>query len=54
MVTREALRIAHEKCQFIGTVDRQYDDSYAKTGAKIGSPCACASRTSTPAPRARA
>ena len=37
MVTREALRIAHEKCQFIGTVDRQYDDSYAKTGAKIGS-----------------
>jgi hypothetical protein len=37
MVTREALRIAHEKCQFIGTTDRQYDDSYAKTGAKIGS-----------------
>ena len=37
MVTREALRIAHEKTQFIGTVDRQYDDSYAKTGAKIGS-----------------
>ena len=36
MVTREALRIAHEKTQFIGTVDRQYDDSYAKTGAKIG------------------
>lgn len=35
MVTREALRIAHEKCQFIGTTDRQYDDSYAKTGAKI-------------------
>jgi hypothetical protein len=37
MVTREALRIAHEKSQFIGTTDRQYDDSYAKTGAKIGS-----------------
>ena len=36
MVTREALRIAHEQCQFIGTVDRQYDDSFAKTGAKIG------------------
>lgn len=36
MVTREALRIAHEKCSFIGTVDRQYDDSFAKTGAKIG------------------
>lgn len=37
MVTREALRIAHEKCQFIGTVDRQYDDSFAKKGGKIGS-----------------
>lgn len=37
MITREALRIAHEKCQFIATTDRQYDDSYAKTGAKIGS-----------------
>lgn len=37
MVTREALRIAHEKSQFIGTTDRQYDDSYGKTGAKIGS-----------------
>ena len=36
MVTKEALRIAHEKCQFIGTTDRQYDDSFAKTGAKIG------------------
>jgi hypothetical protein len=36
MVTREALRIAHESCQFIGTTDRQYDDSFAKTGAKIG------------------
>lgn len=37
MVTREALRIAHETSQFISTTDRQYDDSYAKTGAKIGS-----------------
>lgn len=36
MITRESLRIAHEKAQFIGTVDRQYDDSFAKTGAKIG------------------
>jgi len=36
MVTREALRIAHEKCAFISTTDRQYDDSFAKTGAKIG------------------
>jgi hypothetical protein len=37
MVTREALRIAHESCQFIGTTDRQYDSSYGATGAKIGS-----------------
>jgi len=36
MVTREALRIAHEKCSFIGTTDLQYDDSFARTGAKIG------------------
>lgn len=36
MVTRESLRIAHEKCQFIGTIDRQYDDSYKQTGAKHG------------------
>jgi hypothetical protein len=36
MITREALRIAHEKASFIGTTDRQYDDSFAKTGAKIG------------------
>ena len=37
MVTREALRVAHESCQFINTTDRQYDSSFAQTGAKIGS-----------------
>jgi hypothetical protein len=37
MVTREALRVAHESCQFIGTTDLQYDENYAKTGGKIGS-----------------
>ncbi|TFH41274.1 MAG: hypothetical protein E4H01_15220, partial [Lysobacterales bacterium] len=37
MVTREALRVAHEKSVFIKTTDRSYDDSFAKTGAKIGS-----------------
>ncbi len=37
MVAREALAIAHEKCSFIGTTDLQYDDSFAKSGAKIGS-----------------
>lgn len=36
-VTREALRVLHEKIPFIRTVNRQYDDSYAKSGAKIGS-----------------
>ncbi len=36
MVTREALRVAHESCSFISTTDRQYDDSFGKTGAKIG------------------
>lgn len=36
MVTREALRIAHESCSFIDTVDRQYDSSFANTGAKNG------------------
>lgn len=35
-VTREVLRVAHEKLTFLGTVQRQYDDSYAKSGAKIG------------------
>lgn len=32
MVTKEALRIAHESASFIGTVDRQYDDSFKDNG----------------------
>jgi hypothetical protein len=32
MVTKEALRIAHEKATFIGTVDRQYDSSFKDNG----------------------
>lgn len=36
MITREALRILHQKLNFIGTINRQYDDSFAKSGAKIG------------------
>ena len=36
MVTKEALRIAHEKLTFIGTIDRQYDDSFKGTGGKQG------------------
>jgi len=35
-VTRESLRILHQKLNFVGNVNRQYDDSYAKSGAKIG------------------
>lgn len=35
-VTREILRVAHEKSAFISTTNMSYDDSYAKTGAKIG------------------
>jgi len=38
MVTKEALRIAHEKLSFIGTTDLQYDDSFKDNGkGKIGS-----------------
>lgn len=35
-VTREALRVLHQKCNFLGTINRTYDDSFAKDGAKIG------------------
>lgn len=35
-VTREALRVLHAKLKFIGTINRQYDSQYAKSGAKIG------------------
>jgi hypothetical protein len=35
-VTREALRILHQKLNFVGTINRTYDDSFAKEGAKIG------------------
>lgn len=35
-VTRRALMVLHQKLNFIGTINRQYDDSFAKSGAKIG------------------
>jgi hypothetical protein len=35
-VTREALRILHQKLNFVGNINRQYDDSFANAGAKIG------------------
>lgn len=36
MVTREALRILHQKLNFVGSINRQYDSSFAVTGAKTG------------------
>lgn len=35
-VTRKALKILHQKANFIGSINRQYDDSFAQKGAKIG------------------
>ena len=36
IITREALRVLHQKLRFVGSINRQYDKSFAKTGAKIG------------------
>lgn len=35
-ITRESLMVLHQKCNFIGNVNRQYDDRFAVDGAKIG------------------
>lgn len=35
-ITREALRILHQKLNFIGSIKRDYDDRFARSGAKIG------------------
>ena len=35
-VTREVLRILHQTLNFVGNIKRDYDDSFAKSGAKIG------------------
>lgn len=32
VITRESLRILHQKCNFIGNINRQYDDQFAKSG----------------------
>ena len=37
MITAKALVILHQKLNFIGSINRQYDDSFAQSGAKIGS-----------------
>lgn len=36
IITKEALRLLHSKLTFIGNINKQYDSSFAKTGAKIG------------------
>jgi hypothetical protein len=36
MITREAIKLFRNSNAFIMEIDRQYDDSFAKTGAKIG------------------
>lgn len=35
-VTREALRVLHQKLNFIGNIERQYDKSFSNSGARIG------------------
>ncbi len=35
-VTREALRVLHDKAKFIRSINKQYDSSFAVDGAKIG------------------
>ena len=30
-VTREALRVLHQKLNFVGTITRDYDDRFAQT-----------------------
>ena len=37
MITAKALAILHQRCNFIGSINREYDSSFANTGAKIGS-----------------
>ena len=37
LITREALRVAHEKLSFLGTVNREYDSSFSGAGGKHGS-----------------
>ncbi len=37
VITREALRILHQKLNFISGINRQYDSQFAVAGARIGS-----------------
>lgn len=46
LVAKESLRIAHEKLQFIGTVDRQFDESFRASGS--GAPHGSTLRVKSP------
>ena len=35
-ITKECLRLAHEKATFLGTINRQFDDSFGRSDGKIG------------------
>lgn len=35
-ITREALRLAHEKASFLGTINKQFDSEFGNSGSKIG------------------
>lgn len=37
MITAKALQVLHQRCNIIGSVNREYDSSFANAGAKIGS-----------------
>lgn len=36
MITSQALVVLHQKCNFIGSINREYDSSFANKGAQIG------------------
>ena len=36
MITKELLRLAHEKTTFLGTINRQFDSAFGKASGKIG------------------
>ena len=36
MITKELLRLAHEKSTFLGTINRQFDSEFGKSSGKIG------------------
>ena len=39
MITKESQLVLHEALSFIPTINRSFDDSFGKTGAKSVTPC---------------